>query len=242
MRVRSCIIATATQEAPMGLLDILNGMQNGPRGQTDPNAKGGMSPITMAILALLAYKGYKHISGGQQAPTAPAPQRLPDRNSMDANAGASGGGLGDILGGLLGGGAAGGRGGPFGNALGGGAGGGGLGDLLKGGLGGMLAGGAAGGAAGSILSGGLGSLLEQFQQSGHGQAAQSWVGKGPNQDISESDLAKSIGIEDIDAVASQTGLSRNELLAGLKRELPGAIDQLTPEGRLPTEEEASRWV
>jgi uncharacterized protein YidB (DUF937 family) len=227
----------------MGLLDILNGMQNGPRGQTDPNAKGGMSPITMAILALLAYKGYKQISGGQQAPTAPAPQRLPDRNGMDANAGAPGGGLGgglgDILGGLLGGG---GRGGPFGNALGGGAGpggmGGGLGDLLKGPLGGALA----GGAAGSILSGGLGSLLEQFQQNGHGQTAQSWVGKGANQDISESDLAKSIGIEDIDAVASQTGLSRNELLAGLKRELPGAIDQLTPDGRLPTEEEASRWV
>ena len=41
----------------MGFLDVLNGMQNGPRGQTDPNAKGGMSPITMAILALLAYKG-----------------------------------------------------------------------------------------------------------------------------------------------------------------------------------------
>ena len=37
-------------------------------------------------------------------------------------------------------------------------------------------------------------------------------------------------------------MSRNELLAGLSRELPGAIDQLTPNGRLPTEEEASRWV
>ncbi len=38
----------------MGLLDVLNGMANGPRGHTDPNSKGGMSPITMAILALLA--------------------------------------------------------------------------------------------------------------------------------------------------------------------------------------------
>ena len=39
----------------MGLLDILNGMQNGPRGPSNPNAedKSGMSPITMAILALL---------------------------------------------------------------------------------------------------------------------------------------------------------------------------------------------
>ena len=52
----------------MGFLDVLNGMQNGPRGQTNPNAQGGMSPITMAILALLAYKGIKHLSGGQQQP------------------------------------------------------------------------------------------------------------------------------------------------------------------------------
>ena len=71
-------------------------------------------------------------------------------------------------------------------------------DLLKGGLGGLLA----GGAAGSMLSGGLGGLLNQFQQNGHGDAANSWVGKGPNQDISESDLAKSIGIDDIDALRS----------------------------------------
>src|SRR5471032_1356537 len=54
------------QERHMGLLDVLNGMQNGPRGQTNPNAQGGMSPITMAILAMLAYKGIKHLSAGQQ--------------------------------------------------------------------------------------------------------------------------------------------------------------------------------
>ena len=221
----------------MGLLDILNGMQNGPRGQTNPNAQGGMSPITMAILALLAYKGIKTMSGGQQVPQPPA------GNNNNMGAGASGGGLGDILGGLLGGGQSGGGlggglGGLLGNALGGGAGGGGLGDLLKGGLGGALA----GGGAGSILSSGLGSLLQQLQQNGHGQAAQSWVGTGANQDISEGDLAKSIGIDDIDAVAKHAGMSRDELLSGLRRELPGAVDQLPPEGRLPTKEAASRWV
>ena len=212
----------------MGLLDVLNGMQNGPRGQQDPNAKGGMSPITMAILALLTYKGIKHVTGGQQhAPSAPAPSRIPDGRTMDANAGGTGGGLGDLLGGLLGGGQQ----APSRNPGGPG-----------GGLGGLLGGALAGGTAGSILNGGLGSLLEQFQQNGQGQAAASWVGKGPNQDISESDLARSIGSEDIEALASHTGLSRNELLAGLSRELPGAIDQLTPNGRLPTDEEASRWV
>ena len=109
---------------------------------------------------------------------------------------------------------------------------------MQGGLGGLLA----GGAAGSVLSGGLGGLLNQLQQNGHGETANSWVGKGPNQNISESDLAKSIGSEDIDMLARHTGMSRDELLSGLSRELPGAIDELTPDGRVPTADEASRWV
>ena len=50
----------------MGLLDVLNGMQNGPRGPSTPSAQsdsgGGMSPMTMAILALLAWKGIKHFT------------------------------------------------------------------------------------------------------------------------------------------------------------------------------------
>ena len=41
----------------MGLLDVLNGMQNGPRGASA--GRGGMSPITMALLGLLAYKAVK---------------------------------------------------------------------------------------------------------------------------------------------------------------------------------------
>jgi uncharacterized protein YidB (DUF937 family) len=182
-----------------------------------------MSPITMAILALLAYKGIKHMGGGSNpAAPQPNPQRIPDGSAT------TGGGLGDILGGLLK--------GPGGAA--GGSGGGGLGGLLQGGLGGLLA----GGAAGSVLSGGLGGLLNQLQQNGHGETANSWVGKGPNQNISESDLAKSIGSEDIDMLARHTGMSRDELLSGLSRELPGAIDELTPDGRVPTADEASRWV
>ena len=53
----------------MGLLDVLNGMQHGPRGQSQPGAGGGMSPITMALLGLLAYKAVKSFSqpaAGQQ--------------------------------------------------------------------------------------------------------------------------------------------------------------------------------
>jgi uncharacterized protein YidB (DUF937 family) len=200
----------------MGLLDILNGMQNGPRGPSapsDPNAKGGMSPMTMAILALLAYKAVKHFGGSQpgNSPAAPAP------SPNTANAGLPGG-----LGGALGGG--------------------GLGDLLKGGLGGLgggLGGLLAGGAAGSVISGGLGDLLRQFQQSGHGEVADSWVSPGPNKQIPPGDLASALGADQINTLASQTGMSRDELLSGLSQRLPEVIDHLTPNGRLPNENEVS---
>ncbi|WP_322514820.1 YidB family protein [Rhodopseudomonas palustris] len=200
----------------MGLMDILNGMQNGPRGAADPNDKsGGMSKFTMAILALLAYKAYKHVTTPDaQAPagqgrTTSVPSSRPPLPRDTVNAGMPGGGSG-----------------------------GGLSDLLKGGLGGLLA----GGAAGSILSGGLGDLMKQFQTSGLGDAAESWVGRGENKPIGPNDLANALGADQLDMLTQQTGMSRDELLDGLSRQLPQFVDQLTPDGRLPTEDEASRWV
>jgi uncharacterized protein YidB (DUF937 family) len=182
----------------MGLLDVLNGMQNGPRGPSNPSASGGgMSPMTMAILGLLAWKAVKHLTASQPG-AAPAP----------SSAGGS-----SVGGGLTGG----------------------LGDILKGNLGGLLA----GGAAGSVISGGLGDLLKQLQQSGHGDTANSWVGPGQNQPISPGDLSKALGADQINGLMSQTGLSRDELLSGLSQQLPEAINHLTPNGRLPTDDEVS---
>jgi uncharacterized protein YidB (DUF937 family) len=41
-------------------------------------------------------------------------------------------------------------------------------------------------------------------------------------------------------LSQQTGLSREELLARLSKNLPDAVDKYTPEGRLPTEADYSR--
>jgi uncharacterized protein YidB (DUF937 family) len=113
--------------------------------------------------------------------------------------------------------------------------GGGMSDILKHGLGTVLAGGAAGG----ILSGGLGDLLKQFQQSGQGDVAKSWVDNGPNKAVSSDDLAKALGGDQIETLMAHTGLSRQDLLAGLSQYLPEVVNQLTPDGRLPTEQELS---
>jgi uncharacterized protein YidB (DUF937 family) len=109
----------------MGLLDVLNGMHHGPRGPSRPStdsSSGGMSPMTMAIQALLAWKAMKQF-GGSQAGSSPAPAPAPAPSPKTINAGMPGGGLSDVLkgglGGLLAGGAA-------GSILSGG-----LGDLMK---------------------------------------------------------------------------------------------------------------
>jgi uncharacterized protein YidB (DUF937 family) len=117
-------------------------------------------------------------------------------------------------------------GGDLGTALPGGRGGGGLGDVLGGLLGGAAA----------------GTVLKQLQQSGQGDVAYSWFGPGENKSISEGDLANALGGDTLDTLAHETGLGRDDLLSGLSRHLPRFVDQLTPDGRLPTEQEADRMV
>lgn len=110
----------------MGLMDILNGMQNGPRG-AENRSGGGMSPITMALMGLLAYKAIRSFGGASN------PSSNPGRGDA-APGGAPSGGLGleDMLGRGLGQGSGG-----LGSVL-GGLGAGGLGGLLTGGLGDLL--------------------------------------------------------------------------------------------------------
>lgn len=183
----------------MGLLDVLNGMQQGPRGSSTPSeqqsgSSRGMSPMTLGILGLLAWKAIRHLIGGQsaQVPSA-APQTAPSGATLNP------------------------------------------GDILKNGLGGLLA----GGAAGTVLSGGLSDLLKQLQDGGHGETANSWVSGGPNRAISPSDLGNALGADQINQLSAQSGLSRDDLLGGLSQYLPQVIDHLTPDGRLPTEDELS---
>ena len=104
-----------------------------------------------------------------------------------------------------------------------------------GGLLGQLSSSLGGAGADGFLSGGLSELLERFKQSGQAETAESWVGTGPNKPCAPSQIEQAIGPEVLETLSTQTGLSRDELLARLSRELPDAVDKYTPEGRLPTE-------
>ncbi|MGV7214251.1 YidB family protein [Bradyrhizobium sp. UFLA05-112] len=90
-----------------------------------------------------------------------------------------------------------------------------------------------GGGAGSLLGGGLNELFDQFTKNGQGEAAESWVGPGQNKEIAPPELKQAIGQDVLATLVKQTGLSQEELLARLSRELPTAVDKYTPDGRLP---------
>jgi len=178
----------------MGLLDMLQGMTN--TSSAPAAGRSGMSPMTMGLLALLAYKTIKG-----QGP----------------------------LGGLFG------QGGANAGAAPASAGGGGVFDWLQNTLGGA----AGGGAGGALVSGGLGELVSRFEQSGLGGVAQSWVGNGPNQPVAPDDVEKAVGGDTLDTLARETGMGRDQLLNALSTELPQVVDRLTPQGRVPTAQEAA---
>jgi len=176
-------------------------------------------PSMTALLGLLAVAGYQNrdkIAEMLRGATSGGGSAAPGSPAADQQAG----GLGGLLG-QLGGGAAGQQGG--------------LGGLL-----GQLGGAGAAGGLGGLLGGGLSELLERFQQNGQGEVADSWVGTGPNKEVAPRDLESAIGPDVLDTLTQQTGLTREELLSRLSRDLPHAVDRYTPQGRIPTLDELSR--
>ncbi len=180
-------------------------------------ARGGFPSMT-ALLGLLAVAGYQNRDKISEM-----------MRQHGGGMGGSGSGMGGQMNQNMGGG--------LGGQMGGGQMGG-----LPGGLGGLLGslmGGGAGGAAmgggglGGLLGGGLGELNQQFSRNGRGDVMESWVGTGQNRQVEPHDLEAALGPDVLDDLTETTGLSRQEVLQRLSRELPNAVDQYTPHGRLP---------
>lgn len=93
-----------------------------------------------------------------------------------------------------------------------------------------------GNSPGGILSGGLGGLVDQFRQNGLGDRADTWVKTGPNEGIQNHELSQALGNDVLDELVQKTGLSKEDILQRLSRDLPKAVDDLTPDGAIPSEQ------
>jgi uncharacterized protein YidB (DUF937 family) len=162
---------------------MFNTLGGGNRG------RGGMSPIMMGLMGLLAYRTLK--GKGKLADMLGTNQAGANQAGTDAGGVPTGGGLGGMLG-------------------------------------------------GGALGAGLKDLLDRFRQNGQDDKVQSWVSTGANKSIAPNEIEQALGEERIQWLMEQTGMPREQLLEGLSGELPQAIDKLTPDGRLPTDEEISR--
>jgi uncharacterized protein YidB (DUF937 family) len=91
------------------------------------------------------------------------------------------------------------------------------------------------------LLGGFGSLVQRFQQSGHGDIINSWIGPGQNRAITPEQLHQALGPEAVNNLSQLTGAAPHDLVSELSRILPGVVDRLTPQGRVPDHAEMSRW-
>ena len=94
---------------------------------------------------------------------------------------------------------------------------------------------------GSVLDG-LGGLIEQFQKKGLGDVVDSWVNRGTNKSVAPDQVSVALGRDVVDQLSLRTGLSRDQVVAELARMLPNVVDNLTPDGRLPTQQEIMRLM
>lgn len=87
--------------------------------------------------------------------------------------------------------------------------------------------------------GGLHGLIQKFQQSGYGNAVQSWISGGENKSISGEDVQKVLGQDKVKQVADQAGVSEQEASGGLAGAIPQLVDRMTPNGQIPDNQSAN---
>lgn len=154
---------------------------------------------------------------------------LDDLRKKSAAGGGGAGGLDNLLGGL------------------GGRGGGGLGGVLGGILGGSGGGGGSLGnpmlrmllpAVASLLAnGGLKKVLSGLQTNGKAAEADSWIAKGENQPVAGEDVRTAVGDDEIGSIAEKLGVSKDEAADAVAQVLPDVVDQVSPSGELPPDDE-----
>ena len=77
------------------------------------------------------------------------------------------------------------------------------------------------------------NLLGRAQSRGLGRKVDSWVGTGPNEPLRPEEVDNVIEPHEIDQIARQAGVSREEARQVLAQVVPNMVDKLTPHGEVP---------
>jgi uncharacterized protein YidB (DUF937 family) len=84
-------------------------------------------------------------------------------------------------------------------------------------------------------AGGISGLVDKFTQSGLGDVAASWIGKGENKPVSPQQLEEALGADKVAELAKQAGIPADKGAEVLSQVLPTVVDKMTPDGEIPEE-------
>ena len=80
-------------------------------------------------------------------------------------------------------------------------------------------------------SGGIGGLMQKFSGAGLGDLMKSWVSNGPNPPATAQHIEQVFGADQLQQIASQTGIDPSQISGHIAQILPQLVDKLTPHGQ-----------
>ena len=91
--------------------------------------------------------------------------------------------------------------------------------------------------ASMLMNGGLQKVLGRLQANGKGAEADSWVSTGENKEVAGADVREALDDDEITSIATKLGVSEDEAAEAVARVLPDVVDQVTPQGKVPADDE-----
>ena len=86
---------------------------------------------------------------------------------------------------------------------------------------------------GNGSQGGLSAIVAKLQQAGLGDQVKSWIGNGQNLPITAEQLQQVLGSDTVRQLAAKFNIPVDQLAQVLAHQLPSAVDQASPDGKLP---------
>ena len=86
---------------------------------------------------------------------------------------------------------------------------------------------------GTGSQGGLNAIVAKLQHAGLGDQVKSWPGNGHNLPITAEQLQQVLGSDAVKQLAAKYNIPVDQITQILAQQLPKAIDQASPDGRLP---------
>ena len=86
---------------------------------------------------------------------------------------------------------------------------------------------------GNGSQGGLSAIVAKLQQAGLGNQVSSWLGNGQNLPITADQIKQVLGSDVVRQLAAKYNIPVDQISEVLAHQLPIAVDQASPNGKLP---------